>query len=94
MIKRIRIGKEYQNMYSRKDILDERVRRAYPTVERLINNEIKKGKHFNTAIEDVMASIGLRKLYPDLEDEDVRRKISNAIRTKYINKEKRERDEK
>lgn len=84
------------NKYSDQRAFEEKVRKCYNPVKNFVDKEIEKGISPYLAIDKVLNSKGLEKMYQELKNDAVKRTIRNILLNKYFrdtNKEKEEEKE-
>ena len=84
------------NKYSDQRAFEEKVRKCYNPVKNFVDKEIEKGISPYLAIDKVLNSKGLEKMYQVLKNDAVKRTIRNILLNKYFrdtNKEKEEEKE-
>lgn len=72
------------NKYSDQRAFEEKVRKCYNPVKNFVDKEIEKGISPYLAIDKVLNSKGLEKMYQELKNDAVKRTIRNILLNKYI----------
>lgn len=75
--------------YEKTKILAEKTSACYNQIEEFVQKEMRKGKTLEEAIKIVGDSKTLEKLYPQLKEDVVKKKVFYLIRTAKYNKEKK-----
>ena len=70
--------------YSAQRAFEEKVKKCYNPVKNFVDKEIEKGTSPYLAIERVLSSKGLEKMYPELKNDGVKRTIRNILLNKYF----------
>ena len=66
----------------------EKVQMHYNTIKKFVDNEIKKSGNAISAIDKVLDNANLSKIYPELNEFSVKRKIRNLLITTYFAKDR------
>ena len=75
--------------YEKTTLLSQKTSECYGRIEEFVQKEMKKGKTLEEAITIVFDSKSLERLYPQLKEDMVKKKIINIIRTTQYSREKK-----
>ena len=81
--------RKVNHAYERTTLVAQKTSECYSKIEEFVQKEMKKDKTLEEAIKIVSESKGLEKLYPQLKDDVVKKKVFNLIRTAQYNREKK-----
>ena len=81
--------RKVDHVYERTKVLAEKTSECYGKIESFVRKEIEKGKTLEEAIKIVSNSKSLERLYPQLKDDAVKKKIFNLIRKAQYSREKK-----
>ncbi len=77
------------NKYSDQRAFEEKVRKCYNPVKNFVDKEIEKGISPYLAIDKVLNSKGLEKMYQELKNDAVKRTIRNILEIQIKKKKKK-----
>lgn len=75
--------------YEKTTLLAQKTSECYGKIEEFVQKEMKKGKTLEEAIKIVFDSKSLERLYPQLKEDVVKKKIISLIRKAQYSREKK-----